>query len=335
MALVLGSTIVAVLALATLVFVHELGHWFAGRAAGIAMVRLQVGLGPTLLSRKIGDTLFIWKLIPVLGFVEASEPPRPTSQSLAHVRHLSTSSLATRLFFTLAGPLASLVFGFALDSIQTHCFPQELPVKAVVVRKLAKNSRAEKYGFERGDVVLFETLTGAVTDLNRVRSNPHSSFFATVFGRKHGGRWNRTGRIEVLAKDLDGLQTDPHDLRIRISADLIPRPDQETAGGPISMLWNTAEAAARSLPDLLWLMASFSIGMGLFNLVPVEPLDGGRIARYIVDRIWPQPFPRALRRLLQSAQIAILVVLLTLTFVGEAVWLKSEWVSNRAAGRTC
>ena len=52
-----GGTVASVLALASIITIHEAGHFFAARTLGVHIQEFSVGVGPTLLKRKVGVTI--------------------------------------------------------------------------------------------------------------------------------------------------------------------------------------------------------------------------------------------------------------------------------------
>lgn len=61
------SIIVAILALGFLVLFHELGHFLAAKACGVAVLEFSIGMGPRLLSRVVHNTRYSLKLLPFGG----------------------------------------------------------------------------------------------------------------------------------------------------------------------------------------------------------------------------------------------------------------------------
>jgi regulator of sigma E protease len=51
------------------VFVHELGHFLAAKAAGVYAPRVSIGFGPALLRRRVGETEYVLALLPLGGYV--------------------------------------------------------------------------------------------------------------------------------------------------------------------------------------------------------------------------------------------------------------------------
>jgi len=64
-------TILATLVvLGVLIFVHELGHFWAARSVGIRVERFSIGLGPRVYGFTRGDTEFVISAIPLGGYVK-------------------------------------------------------------------------------------------------------------------------------------------------------------------------------------------------------------------------------------------------------------------------
>jgi regulator of sigma E protease len=64
-------TIIATLiVLGVLIFVHELGHFWAARSVGIRVDRFSIGLGPRIYGFRRGDTEYVISAIPLGGYVK-------------------------------------------------------------------------------------------------------------------------------------------------------------------------------------------------------------------------------------------------------------------------
>lgn len=66
---VLQSFLAIVLVFGLVIFVHELGHFVAAKAMGVYAPRFSIGFGPTLWSRKWGETEYIIAALPIGGYV--------------------------------------------------------------------------------------------------------------------------------------------------------------------------------------------------------------------------------------------------------------------------
>ena len=58
-----------ILVFGLVVFVHELGHFLAAKAMGVYAPRFSIGFGPTLLSKRWGETEYVLAALPLGGYV--------------------------------------------------------------------------------------------------------------------------------------------------------------------------------------------------------------------------------------------------------------------------
>lgn len=67
--LVLLSIIAFILIIGVIITIHELGHFFFARKAGILCHEFSFGMGPAIYKKKIGETTFCIRAIPIGGYV--------------------------------------------------------------------------------------------------------------------------------------------------------------------------------------------------------------------------------------------------------------------------
>lgn len=59
--------VLAILLFGFIVFFHELGHFLLARINGINVYEFWIGMGPTLAHKKIGNTDYCLKILPIGG----------------------------------------------------------------------------------------------------------------------------------------------------------------------------------------------------------------------------------------------------------------------------
>ncbi|MFH0992896.1 MAG: RIP metalloprotease RseP [bacterium] len=69
---VIGNILLFILVLSVVICVHELGHFYFAKRAGILCHEFAFGMGPRLFSKKIGETTFSIRAFPFGGFVSMS-----------------------------------------------------------------------------------------------------------------------------------------------------------------------------------------------------------------------------------------------------------------------
>ena len=64
-------------------------------------------------------------------------------------------------------------------------------------------------------------------------------------------------------------------------------------------------------------MAFMSINLGLINLLPIPPLDGGHIVIYLYQIIFKRPLPIIIHGFLMKLGIILLLLLMILVTIPE------------------
>ncbi len=87
-AFVIG-VVLLVVGLAVSIALHELGHLVPAKKFGVRVGQYMIGFGPTLWSRRIGETQYGFKAIPLGGYISMAGmyPPSPKEQEAARAGH--------------------------------------------------------------------------------------------------------------------------------------------------------------------------------------------------------------------------------------------------------
>lgn len=158
-----GYILPYILILSLLVFIHEMGHYLAGRWSGIRILAFSVGFGPELVgyTDKHGTR---WKLsaVPLGGYVRfygdadaASRPDGSFAEELTEEERAQTlngAKLWKRAVTVAAGPLANFLLAIVIFAGMFAFMGK--PVSDPVVADIKAGSAAEEAGIQRGDVLL-------------------------------------------------------------------------------------------------------------------------------------------------------------------------------------
>lgn len=98
-----------ILLLGVLVMIHEFGHFIAALIVGAKVEEFSIGFGPKLLSKKIGDTDFLIKILPLGGYVkilgegDEVDPDADRKKSFKTDKSLKSKKPWQKIFVMLAG----------------------------------------------------------------------------------------------------------------------------------------------------------------------------------------------------------------------------------------
>ena len=91
---------------------------------------------------------------------------------------------------------------------------------------------------------------------------------------------------------------------------LIFHPDLNKLGGPVAIFKASSDAAKNGIENVLYFLAVISINIGIFNLIPIPALDGGKIVLNILEAIRRKPLKQEIETYVTLAGVVIMVVLM-------------------------
>ena len=299
----------AVLLFSVLILVHELGHFAAAKLSGVQVNEFSIFMGPALWSRKIGETQYSLRLIPIGGYC-AMEGEDGGSDN---PRSFDKAAWWKRFLILIAGAAMNFLMGIALMAVVF------LPVKRAVVPVIAGfepfATVNREGGLQAGDRIL--EVDGekiyVQSDFNLILNlNP---------GDTHDLKVERNGEtVELpnflmekhLSSDgktmLDGMNFEVRDLTVlqrlqnawnqsldtvrlvRLSLQMLLRGQAGLSDmtGPVGIVQQMSVVADASptkvdaLLNMLYFGAFIAINLAVMNLLPIPALDGGRIVGLLI-----------------------------------------------------
>ena len=159
------DTLAIVLGIVALIMLHEAGHYFTAKRAGMKVTEFFLGFGPRVWSFRRGETEYGVKAIPAGGYVrivgmsnledvDADEEPRT-------FRH---ATFGNRLTVILAGVSVNLILAFVLiyAALLGRGLPDTLQAK---VEQVLPDSPAAAAGVRDGDRII--AIDGQRLDVDR------------------------------------------------------------------------------------------------------------------------------------------------------------------------
>ncbi len=149
--------------LCVVVFIHELGHFLAGRWCGVKVKTFSVGFGPEILgfNDRYG-TRWQFSAIPLGGYVKffgdlnaASSPDFANAERMSEAEKQMSfphKSVGQRAFIVAAGPMANFLLSIVLFAGLAMAYGRL--VVDPVVGTIVPNSAAERAGFMPGDKIM-------------------------------------------------------------------------------------------------------------------------------------------------------------------------------------
>lgn len=92
---------------------------------------------------------------------------------------------------------------------------------------------------------------------------------------------------------------------------------RKNLSGPIGIAHTAEIAANRSLKEFLRFIAHISISLGVINLVPLPPLDGGHLLRYALEGAMRRPLPAKIIHLAVAFGVAAIIALMVFAIYND------------------
>ncbi len=293
----------AILALAVLIVIHEGGHFIVARLSGMRVDRFSVGFGPVLWSFTRGETSYQIAAVPLGGFVQiAGLNPGEEGISPDDPRAYPNRPALLRMATIFAGPGTNYVFAAVAMVLVYLAFGVPQPGKTPLVGGLQAGKPAEAAGLLPGDEIasidgkkIFDTsevskqiraALGRPVAIEVRREGTSKIFNVTPI--KEGSDF-RVG-IEIDSKEeyvkapfitcvTQGLRF-PYDYSRFILhgfAEIFAGRQKAEFSGPVGIVKVMKRQLSQGAASGLSIIAIISVYLGLFNLLPLPALDGGRL----------------------------------------------------------
>ena len=238
-----------------------------------------------------------------------------------------------KLITNFAGPMNNFILGVVVfwilifmqggvrdvDTNQFHVMPQGALAKVGV----PETAQITKIGSH--EVSNWESLIQAVESETKDKTAP--TLDVTIF-EKGSDKQVTVSPEESQGRYLLGVQpgiksdfvsmfvggfTTAADSALRILSalkNLIFQPDLNKLGGPVAIFKASSDAAKNGIENVLYFLAVISINIGIFNLIPIPALDGGKIVLNILEAIRRKPLKQEIETYVTLAGVVIMVVLM-------------------------
>ena len=338
------------------VYIHELGHYWVARKAGVIVDVFSVGFGPEIFgwTAKAGTR---WRVaaIPLGGYVKMrgddDAVSTPKSDAPKQSGSFAGAGLYWRMAIVAAGPAANFILGIALfAAVYMLVGKQIIPA---VIGDVVPDMPAAEAGLQPGDKVIeidgigirnFDDMRGLVLEspgkplqfvLLRngqrftVDMTPQSQFNEQlqinigILGVKSApvGEFSRLGPgAAIVAATSDAFHMSFMIVR-GLGRAITGNMQQGEVGGPVRIAEISGTVLNQGIVPFILLTAVISINLGLINLLPVPALDGGHLTFFLCEAILGKPLPIWLQAVLMRGGIAILVGLTLLLVVSDLMRL--------------
>jgi regulator of sigma E protease len=347
------SFLLAFLGFAALILLHEAGHFVAAKAVGMRVERFALFFPPLLARRRRGETEYAIGAIPLGGYVKITgmNPAEEIPPEVAH-RAYFRQPVWKRIVVIAAGPLVNIVLAFLILAAlfwengttepppRVSAVERGLPAEgalragdvlvAVDGKRPASDSLSEqneaisrqiashrcpgkpRAGCRAAEPVILTVRRGG--ELRRVEIRPvyDAERKRTRLGFAFGGTHYPAGpgRAAALSAEQMWLITTT---TVETIAGVFDAQKREQISGVVGSYEATRQTIELSTRRALFLLAVISLSLGVINLFPFLPLDGGHIFWAVAEKVRGRAIPFSV---MERAGFVGFALVLALFFIG-------------------
>ncbi|MBE6671285.1 MAG: RIP metalloprotease RseP [Ruminococcaceae bacterium] len=337
------TVIIALILFGFLIFIHELGHYLAARLFKVGINEFAIGMGPKLITKKSDKTGIVYslRLLPIGGFVSMVGEDEDSTD----VNALNNKPVWQRMIIVSAGAFMNVLVGILIVLVIVSTSSR---LASNVVAEFNDGAVSQECGLMVGDEIIKvgknrvhigNEISNAIMfdgtapiDITVIRDGKQVVLkdvsFGTIsesgmtFGRMdfkvYGERISffnivkhtifcSKSMVEVIWKSLVYLVTG--------------KVGVEQMSGPIGVTSAIGEATKKGMHNLLYMCALLALNLGIFNMLPLPALDGGRFAFMLYELIFRKPVKREIEGYIHFAGLCLLLLLMVVVGYNDVLKL--------------
>ena len=323
------TILIAILVFSVLIFVHELGHYLAARAAGIKINEFAIGMGPVLFAKEHKGIRYALRLLPIGGFLSMEGEDEGSGDSAA----FCNKGVGWRVLVTVAGALMNVLLGFVLLIILISS--QDL-IGTRIVAGFNEGATSQASGLMAEDEILSINGAGVFIDNDIVYQLLRDPDGVVDMVVRRNGEKVELKNVTFQTVEVTGTTATVVDFKVygtpktpwgvlknaagqTVSVvrlvwssliDLLTgRFGLNQMSGPVGVTTAIGESAKSGIPSLLTMVIYITINLGVFNLRPIPALDGGRLLFLLIEAVRRKPINPKYEGYVHAAGFALLMLL--------------------------
>ncbi len=337
--------LVAILLFGVIIAIHEFGHFFFAKLFKVKVNEFALGMGPVLFKKKIGETQYALRLLPIGGFVSMEGEDSESDDEGA----FNKKKPYQRFIIVAAGAILNLILGVIVVSV---CLSMQDLVGTREVHSFHENAISCEYGLKAGDEIIKINNTHIYSSrgisFNMVRDTDNKLDITVI----REGKQVELKDVEFRQFEYEGRQYIEQDFYIvgvehtvfnvaktsildsasivqmvRLSlVDLCTgKYGMKDVSGPIGTISAIADSTAQGpttkdkLFTALTLLSYITINVGVFNLLPVPALDGGRLFFIFIEMIRRKPINPKKEGIIHTVGLVLLLLFMAIVSISDII----------------
>lgn len=357
--------IIAIIIFGIIVTVHEFGHFICAKLSGIKVLEFSVGMGPKLIQKQFGETMYSLRILPVGGFCAMESEDAESDDP----RAFRNAKLWKRMIVLVAGAFMNFVLGFCVI-VPMMCMREDMPTTEISGFAGMKNDSDISDGYrcknavwrvgerlfamdmsddlaadqtfnggklnDDGSIIYFASSREKLRNGDRLISIDNTRVFSTLdlsfifetapakdgrrdvvverdgkkihlddvefYNALDGSEWDfglvykEKTPLTVIKCSSDIFMSMSHIVGLSLKQLVTGKVQKEAVSGPVGVVSEISEVATQKTEDksdiifnLLYITSLITINVGIFNLLPIPGLDGGRLMFCLIELVRRKP----------------------------------------------
>lgn len=333
------SIVIGIIIFGIIVVVHEFGHFITARLCKVKVSEFAVGMGPAIYKKQGKKTLFSVRAFPIGGFCSMGEDEDSDDPDAFRKK-----PVPAKMAVILAGAFMNIILGFLISVIAM--IVSGVGVSSTIVF-FEDNAVSPNYGLQLGDTI--DKINGqkvfSARDITYfLRSDEDGIIDFTV--KRNGEKIElKDVRFPMTTDEETGKSTLKYDFKVKAEKisfkNLIPYSFNNTIycgrvvlmslldlitgkygindlQGPVGIVTTIGSSVTEAGPDwdfLLQLAALITVNIGIFNLLPLPALDGGRFVFLVIELLRKKPMKAETEGMIHFVGLmALMLLMIVVTF---------------------
>ncbi len=336
--------LVAILFFGLIIAFHELGHFLFAKLFKVQVNEFAIGMGPAIFKKRFGETQYALRLFPIGGYVSMEGEDEESENE----RAFCNAKAWKRFIIIAAGGIINLIMGVILVMLMLGV--RNDLIGTTQIHSFYKDSVTCNQGLQAGDKIKKingKTVFGEM-DFSYLMASDKDGVYDFVVERK-GEKVNVNG-VEFAKREDGSLYFDFSILGVEKNVfNVVTRAIPESVSiarivwmslfdlvtgqyglrdlsgpiGTVTIIADTAQAAVvqTDFSQLFLMLALIAINIGIFNLLPLPALDGGRLFFLTIEMIIRRPVSRKYEGWVHAIGLALLLLLMVVISFNDIVKL--------------
>lgn len=315
-----------------LIFIHELGHFLIAKLFKVKVKEFAIGFGPAILKKQGKETKYVLRLIPLGGFVNLLGEEESSEEEGSY----SKATRWKKILILFAGGSVNIIFGLIIYFILVTSVGNFI---STTIDKTVENSVAQNAMLQIGDKIILANgkkirlksdidkivNKGEKITLNIERNSEFLEISLIPQKDSETGRFFLGIVFKVAENNLaNNLYYGFWDT-VFFTGSIIDNIKELFVGkvgvdqltGPVGI--SEVVVQTSTLEQFIYILALISLSLGVTNLLPFPPLDGGKILLLLIEGIIRKPIKENVNNAIQITGFLIIIALAVVVTYNDVV----------------